>query len=210
MCMYAHTHILTHTHSQPRPVSSFWQTSLRDSRQISKLLLKTLSVTFLTLQDSKAEIIHRNNNTERSSTQLTKKLQTGLYVQLIYLEIWLIYNFVLVSCIWQSDTDMCVCVCVCVCVYGFPGGSGNYILIHINVTVLEKVCVFQDLLTRIYIYMASLVAQLAEKPPAKWQTRAWSLGWEDPLEKGMATHSYILAWRIPWTEEPSGLQFVGL
>ena len=36
-----------------------------------------------------------------------------------------------------------------------------------------------------------------------------SLGWEDPLEKGMATHSSILAWRIPWTEEPGGLQFIG-
>ena len=37
-----------------------------------------------------------------------------------------------------------------------------------------------------------------------------SLGWEDPLGKGMATHSSILAWRIPWTEEPGGVQFVGL
>ena len=37
-----------------------------------------------------------------------------------------------------------------------------------------------------------------------------SLGWEDPLEKGMATHSSILAWRMTWTEEPGGLQFMGL
>ena len=37
-----------------------------------------------------------------------------------------------------------------------------------------------------------------------WETRVWSLGWEDPLEKEMATHSSILAWRIPWTEEPVG------
>ena len=37
-----------------------------------------------------------------------------------------------------------------------------------------------------------------------------SLGWEDPLEEGMATHSSILAWRIPWTEEPGGLQSLGL
>ena len=41
------------------------------------------------------------------------------------------------------------------------------------------------------------------------ETRAWSLGWEDPLEKGMATHSSILAWRIPWIEEPGGLQSMG-
>ena len=40
--------------------------------------------------------------------------------------------------------------------------------------------------------------------------RALSLGWEDPLEEGMATHSSILAWRIPWTEEPGGLQSMGL
>ena len=44
--------------------------------------------------------------------------------------------------------------------------------------------------------------------PAMQETRVQSLGWEDPLEKGMATHSRILAWRIPWTEEPGGLQFI--
>ena len=41
--------------------------------------------------------------------------------------------------------------------------------------------------------------------PAMQETQVQSLSWEDPLEKGMATHSSILAWRIPWTEEPSGL-----
>ena len=41
------------------------------------------------------------------------------------------------------------------------------------------------------------------------ETRDWSLGWEDPLEKEMAVHSSILAWRIPWTEEPGGLQWWG-
>ena len=41
--------------------------------------------------------------------------------------------------------------------------------------------------------------------PAMWETQVQSLGWKDPLEKGMATHSSILAWRIPWTEEPGGL-----
>ena len=46
--------------------------------------------------------------------------------------------------------------------------------------------------------------------PAMWETLVQSLGWGDPLEKGMATHSSILAWRIPWTEEPGGLQSVGL
>ena len=45
--------------------------------------------------------------------------------------------------------------------------------------------------------------------PAMQETRVQSLGREDPLEKEMATHSSILAWRIPWTEEPGGLQFMG-
>ena len=45
---------------------------------------------------------------------------------------------------------------------------------------------------------------------ARQETRIQSLGWEDPLEKGMATHSSMLAWRIPWTEEPGGLQSMGL
>ena len=43
------------------------------------------------------------------------------------------------------------------------------------------------------------VAQLVKNPPAMWDTWVQSLGWEDPLEKGMAAHSYILAWRVPWT-----------
>ena len=50
------------------------------------------------------------------------------------------------------------------------------------------------------VYMsASLVAQLVKNPPAMQKTWVQSLGWEDPLEKGKATHSSILAWRIPWT-----------
>ena len=45
--------------------------------------------------------------------------------------------------------------------------------------------------------------------PAMWETRVRSLGWEDPLEREMATHSSTLAWKIPWTEEPGGLQSMG-
>ena len=56
---------------------------------------------------------------------------------------------------------------------------------------------------------ASLVAQTIENLPAMQETQVQSLGREDPLEKGMATHSSILAWRIPCTEEPGGLQSVG-
>ena len=52
------------------------------------------------------------------------------------------------------------------------------------------------------ILISFLVAQLVKNPPAMWETWVRSLGWEDALEKGMTTHFSILAWRIPWTEEP--------
>ena len=56
---------------------------------------------------------------------------------------------------------------------------------------------------------ASLVAQMVKNPPATWEICVQSLGREDPLEEGMASHSSILAWRIPWTEKPGGLQSMG-
>ena len=57
---------------------------------------------------------------------------------------------------------------------------------------------------------ASLVAQMLKRLPALWETWVQSLGQKDPLEKEMATHSSILAWRIPWKEEPGVLQSTGL
>ena len=59
------------------------------------------------------------------------------------------------------------------------------------------------------MYGASLIAHLVNHLPAMQETRVQFLGQEDPLEKEMSTHSSILAWRIPWTEEPSGLQSTG-
>ena len=56
---------------------------------------------------------------------------------------------------------------------------------------------------------ASPVAQRLKRLPAMRETWVRFLGWEDPLEKEMATHSSILAWRTPWTEEPGGLQSTG-
>ena len=58
--------------------------------------------------------------------------------------------------------------------------------------------------------MTSLVAQLVKNPPEMQETQIRSLGREDPLEKEMATHSSILAWKIPWTEDPGGPQSMGL
>ena len=54
-----------------------------------------------------------------------------------------------------------------------------------------------------------MVAQRLKRLPGMQETRVPSLGWEDPLEKAMAPHSSTLAWRIPWTEEPGGLQSMG-
>jgi len=54
------------------------------------------------------------------------------------------------------------------------------------------------------------VAQTVKNLPAMQETWVLSLGWEDPPEKGMATHCSIFSWRIPWTEKPGGLQFMGL
>ena len=59
--------------------------------------------------------------------------------------------------------------------------------------------------THTHTHTASLVAQAVKNLPAMQETWVPSLGQEDPLEKGMATHSSFLAWRIPWTEEPGGL-----
>jgi len=69
----------------------------------------------------------------------------------------------------------------------------------------RDVSLFYNLL----FYWASLVAQRLKRLPVMRETWLQSLGQEDPLEKEMATHSSIPAWRIPWTEEPGGLQSTG-
>ena len=61
----------------------------------------------------------------------------------------------------------------------------------------------------VFLLWVSLVAQMVKNLPTVWETRVPSLGWEDPLEKEMAIHSNILAWKILWTEEPDGLQSIG-
>ena len=59
-----------------------------------------------------------------------------------------------------------------------------------------------------YMTFASLVAQMVKRLPTMRETWVRSLGWEDPLEKEMATHSSILAWKIPWTGDPGRLQSI--
>ena len=59
------------------------------------------------------------------------------------------------------------------------------------------------------LFGASFEAQMVKNLPAIWETQVQSLGWEDPVEKEMAAHSSILAWRITWSEEPGGQQTMG-
>ena len=59
------------------------------------------------------------------------------------------------------------------------------------------------------IFANLMVAQMVKNLPAIWKSQVQSLGWEDPLDKEMTTHFSILAWRVPWTEELGGLQFMG-
>ena len=65
------------------------------------------------------------------------------------------------------------------------------------------------LVTQAFVFRISLVAQLIKNPPAMWETWVRSLGWEDLLEKEMATHSSTLAWKILWTEELDKLPSTG-
>ena len=84
--------------------------------------------------------------------------------------------------------------------------SSNIFHHNSNIYLLYKVVRAKNYSSIVYL---SLVAQMVKNLPAMRETWVPSLGWEDPLEKGMATHSSILAWRIPWTEEPGGVQSIG-
>ena len=96
---------------------------------------------------------------------------------------------------------------------GFPGGSvnkettcnaGNLGLIPVLGRSLGEGIGYP-----LQYSWASLVTQMVKNLPAMWETWVRSLGCEDPLDEGMAAPSSILAWRIPWTEEPGGLQSMG-
>ena len=127
----------------------------------------------------------------------------------------LIYNVVLVSGMQQGDSVICVSILFQVlfqkesfpdssvgkeftCNAGDPGsfpGSGR--------------SPGEGIGDPFQYSLASLVAQMVKNLPAMQKTWVLSLGWEDPLEEGTATHSSILAQRIPWTEEPDRLQSMG-
>ena len=83
--------------------------------------------------------------------------------------------------------------------YPWSGSSNIWFFSH-HVKIINSV----------YLIEASLVAQSVKNPPMMQETWVRSLGWENPLEKQMARHASILAWEIPWTEEPGGIQSMGL
>ena len=78
----------------------------------------------------------------------------------------------------------------------------------IDTTKTSGCQVYLEITSQIYPFQyawAFLAAQMVKIPSAMQETWVQFLGWKDPLEEGMATHSSILTWRIPWTEEPGGL-----
>ena len=116
-------------------------------------------------------------------------------------------------------------VCVLSCVQPFRPLSSGFCLWYFSGRILEwaavsssrgsfwsgdrtsVLCVFctADEFLSHPCYATGAVAQMVKRLPAVRESRVWSLGWEDLLEKEMATHSSMLAWRIPWTEEPGRL-----
>ena len=78
-----------------------------------------------------------------------------------------------------------------------------------NLASSQRIAMLFDIYISLCYLRTSLVAQKLKCLPAMWETWVPSLGQEGPLEKEMATHSSIVAWRIPWTEEPGGLQSTG-
>ena len=82
--------------------------------------------------------------------------------------------------------------------FGFPSHLGHQRALGRTPCALQQLLLIYSIHSISSVW-ASLVAQLVKNPPAAWETWVPSLGWEDPLEKGTATHSSTLAWRIPWT-----------
>ena len=89
----------------------------------------------------------------------------------------------------------------------------NHFAVHLKLTQHCKSAILQTKIiflknTNLGGFWASLVAQMVKNPPVMREIWVRSLGWEEPLEEEMVTHSSILAWRIPWTEESGGLQYL--
>ena len=89
--------------------------------------------------------------------------------------------------------------------------EANFLCKSLSVYTLQyklRLCI--SVISTLALSRDSLVAQTVKNVPAMWKTQVWSLGWEDPMEEEMITHSNILAWRNTWMEEPSELQSMRL
>ena len=93
------------------------------------------------------------------------------------------------------------------CLENPMGGGAWWATVH---GVTKSQTRLSDFTFTFTLHITSLVAQMVKRLPAVWETWVQYLGWENPLEKEMATHSSTLAWKSPWTEEPGGLQSTGL
>ena len=96
----------------------------------------------------------------------------------------------------RKNVYLCVCILTCVYIY-----THTHVYIHTHTHTHTH--------THGLPLGASLVVQMVKNLPTMQDPQFWSLGWIDPLEMEMATHSSILAWKTPWTEEPVGLQSMG-
>ena len=120
-------------------------------------------------------------------------------------------------CVCVSEC-VCECVCVCLCVRVCVRVCEWECVcarvwvckcVWVCLCMCECVCVWVNDIYRDRSFSRLLVAQMVKNLPAMQETLVRSLGWEDPLEKGTAAHPRTLAWRIPRTEEPGGLQSMG-
>ena len=120
------------------------------------------------------------------------------------------------KCLFRSSAHfLIVFLCVCFLLLLLNCMSSLYILEINPLSVSSFANIFSRSVGLLFVVVygflwASLVAQRLKRLPARRETRIQSLGREDPLEKEMVTHSSILVWRIPWTEEPGRLQSMGL
>ena len=121
----------------------------------------------------------------------------------------------------QKEIGVLFCMFLYSVSFEFWGGFGFFFSFLLEYSCSTVLCLFQlySKVNQLYLHIslllfrlpwASLVAQRLKRLPPMRETQARSLGWEDPLEKEMATHSSILPWRIPWMEEPGRLQSMGL
>ena len=130
-----------------------------------------------------------------------KKATLPWFIYTVFLILSFDISFILVLC----SLNMIYLGLFCIVFSKIPGLVACFLSLFLE----NSYSLLQIFCTRCVYVEASLVAQTVKNLSAMQETRVRSLGQEDPLEKGMVIHSSILAWRIPWTEEPGRLQSMG-